>query len=402
MTAIPDPVNIDSKALLAAPGRAANPTANTISKVAKLHGNGPFKQFREIIQLGFGVGKMTAQEYYANRVFRSDLSSSVKRQFIGERGSKKLNDRLSPFSFLSKRAFVRDKAIYSEMMRAIGFPVTETQAIVSADRTLGNKPSLRSADEIAAFLRTTARFPLFVKPEEGSGSIGSALIAKLDKSSDLLTLGNGQQIDVNTFAEEAFAEYGHGLLLQTALRQHPDVREIIGDAVGTVRIVTVIEDKAPRVLYSLWKMPSPTAMSDNYWQAGSIIGALDSETGEILRVQRGAGVDMEELQSHPVSGKPLVGWRIPNWEAMIETTIAAHTVMPEFGVFGWDVAVGPDGPVIVECNANPHHMLYQLAFDAPVLNPEFSAVFDRVAARSKKLVDDGIAAAKAFEKRRKG
>jgi hypothetical protein len=402
MTATPDPVTAGGKALLDGPGRAPNPSAATISTVAKVHGTGPFKQFREILVQSRGVGKMTAQEYYANRVFRSDLSATVKRQYIGEKGSKKLNDRLSPRGFFSKRAFIRDKVIYAEMMRALGFPITETQAIVSTDRTLGDKPSLRSADDIETFLRSSARYPIFVKPEEGSGSVGSALIMSLDRKAELLTLGTGRKVDVAAFSKEAFADYGHGLILQTAIEQHPDVRSIIGNCVGTVRVVTVIEDNEPRVLYALWKLPSPTAMSDNYWQDGSIIGAIDHSTGEITRVQRGTGINMEVLENHPVSGKQLRGWQIPNWEAMIDTALRGHKVMPEFGVFGWDVAIGPDGPIIVECNANPHHMLYQLAFDAPVLNPEFSAVFDRIAARTEKWTAKTIANAKAFEKRRKG
>lgn len=399
MTANADP---HMKALLSGPGRAPNPTPDTIASVAKAHGTSPFRQFREIMRQRFGTGKMTAQEYYANRVYRGDLTAADKKRYIGERGSKYLNDRLSPIELTNKRAFVRDKVIYGEMMRSLGFPMTETQAIVSQERTLGDVPALRSADEIEAFLRTTARYPLFAKPEEGSGSIGSALITAFDAGTGMLTLGTGKNVEVAAFAAEAHAEYGHGLILQTAVEQHAEVRKIIGDAVGTVRIVTVIEDKTPRVLYALWKLPSPTAMSDNYWQDGSIIAALDAETGAITRVQRGTGEMMEELENHPVSGRKLRGWTIPNWAEMIDAPLRGHQVMPEFGVFGWDVAIGPAGPVIVECNANPHHMLYQLATGEPVLNDDFAARFDRIEARGKRLLAEMVANKKAFTKRRKG
>ena len=46
----------------------------------------------------------------------------------------------------------------------------------------------------------------------------------------------------------------------------------------------------------------------------------------------------------------------------------------------------PDGPAIIECNDNPFHMLYQLAYGRGIRNPEFTPVFERVAARSKALM----------------
>jgi len=74
--------------------------------------------------------------------------------------------------------------------------------------------------------------------------------------------------------------------------------------------------------------------------------------------------------------------RIPHWDEVLRMTAEAHRVLPKFGVIGWDIAITPEGPLIIECNANPHHMLYQLATGKGIHNPDFAEVFDRVAARA--------------------
>ena len=64
-------------------------------------------------------------------------------------------------------------------------------------------------------------------------------------------------------------------------------------------------------------------------------------------------------------------------------------------MIGWDVAISPEGPVIIECNDNPFHTLYQLSHGRGVLNPDFAPVFDRVAEVSAKMLEDRKARQKA-------
>ena len=53
------------------------------------------------------------------------------------------------------------------------------------------------------------------------------------------------------------------------------------------------------------------------------------------------------------------------------------------GVIGWDIAVGPDGPIIVECNDNTFHVLWQLAAGQGIRTNTFKARFE--AARQESL-----------------
>lgn len=367
-----------------------SPAAELIVEVAREHKVSPFRQMREMLGLHFGSTKLSFDEYYSNGVYSPALNPTQKRQFVGEKGSYKLNCRLSPLKMtLRARSFISDKILYSAVIDSLGFATTRTQAALSKHRSHGNITTLRNADDLSAFLRQSARYPLFVKPGVGSGSVGSALITSYEEASDEIIMANGGRAKVASFAEAVAKDYGAGFLLQDAVQQHSDLSDVIGQAVGTLRIVTVLaEDNAPQVLYALWKIPSPDAMSDNYWQSGSMIAELDAASGEILQCRRGAGPSREELLSHPVSSRAFRGFKIPHWDKVIDITTQAHQIYPNFGVFGWDIALADDGPLIIECNANPHHMLYQLATGRGIYNDDLAPVLDRTINRSKKRLAD--------------
>jgi len=374
---------VTSVALLEAPSKPKPPTAKLIEDVARKFGISPLRQFRELMRLCAGWRAMDFHEYYSNQVYRPELSLAEKMTYVGEKGSARLNRRLSPLPITVLRPFVRDKVMYGAVMESFGFPVPGLQAVFSKDRSYGNLRSLRSVEDIETFLMTEASYPLFVKPEEGSGSIGSALIAGLDRGARALILSNGKTIDLRAFASEVDATYEDGFLFQDAVQQHSMMSDVAGQAVGSIRVVTVYDGATPSCLYALWKVPSPEAMSDNYWQPGSMLAELDKTSGKVLQCRRGSGPDQEVIDRHPVSDAVFTEVQIPHWDEVLRMTGAAHEVLPKFGVIGWDIAITPEGPLIIECNGNPHHMLYQLATGTGIHNPDFAPVFDRVAERSR-------------------
>lgn len=374
-----------SKALLAAPKTPKPPAAEIMVRIAREHGVSPLRQLREIIALRVGPGKLAPHEYVSTGTFRPEFDITAKREFVGAIGSKKLNQACSPARLTPSNGFVRDKALFGELLHAVGVPATETQAIVHCARRFGHLPALRDAQAVRTFLLHDARFPIFGKPVEGSRSVGSVLIEAVDRASGLLRLGNGRQLDLDSFAHEAIADYPEGFMLQTAIHQHEAMRAVTGDAVGSLRVVTLRDADGIAPLYTLWKVPSPTAMSDNYWQDGSMIAEIDP-TGRVMHCVRGSGPDYGRVDRHPVSGVTFTDLQIPHWERLHQAAVAAHGIFPEFGIIGWDISMDGDGPVIIEANTNPFHTLYQLAACRGVLNPEFKRRFDSVIAESRRML----------------
>ncbi len=371
------------KALLAAPPAPKAPASAMLVEIARKYNVSPFRQMREMVSLNRGPGRLAMHEYYSSGTFDPELTVAQKREFVGEKGSFKLNCRLSPIRKTPSRAFIRDKVMYSALLEQLGFRTTETQAVVLSDRSYGSIPALRNVDDIKQFLVDTAVYPIFAKPVEGSKSVGSALIEDIDRVSCLLLLANGRKVDVAAFANEAFKDFDSGFIFQSAVDQHPDMCRITGSAVGTLRVVTIRDETGVEPLYSIWKIPAPTAMSDNFWQPGSMVAEVDISTGKLVKCKRGSGISAEWIDTHPVNGEAFSGYQIPHWEGTKKLAIQAHELFPEFGVFGWDIAVTPDGPLIIECNANPFHSLYQLSTGRGILNEDFKPRFDEAATHSR-------------------
>ena len=72
------------------------------------------------------------------------------------------------------------------------------------------------------------------------------------------------------------------------------------------------------------------------------------------------------LDRHPDTGLAFAGFQLPHWAAATALAVRAHAALPAIAVVGWDVALTPDGPVIVEGNFSPEMRLAQAPSGVPL------------------------------------
>ena len=273
----------DQTAALTAAGNLASAGNTLIEQVARKTGVSPFRQFAAMFRLKGGKTQLSAKEYYEFQVYDPALSPAQKREFVGEKGSFALNLRLAPPGLTNMRNFLADKVGLTSMIGGLGLKTTRLQAAFAPTRGFGTLPTLRTPADVVRFLTTQARYPLFGKPVRGSQAMGSVLIRKLDGL--IATLGNGQTTSVSKLAEEVTRNTTYGYVFQDAVTPHPDLVTLTGtQAVSTIRVVTVNHTDTPEVLYTLWKLPSPTAMSEHrsakqFGERGS--GRLERQSGGV-------------------------------------------------------------------------------------------------------------------------
>ncbi len=153
------------------------PSSNSlVLEVARKFGVNPFKQFFEMLRLSRSRNKIVPAEYFWFQLYRPDLTMAEKREYVGEKTSFELNLRLAPPTFTNMRNFLADKAGFTTMVAGFGLPTTHLQAAFSPNRGFGTLPTLRTAEEIRAFLTGPARYPLFGKPIRGLQAQGSVMI----------------------------------------------------------------------------------------------------------------------------------------------------------------------------------------------------------------------------------
>ena len=368
--------------------RATKPATNSrslLEVVARKHGVSPFRQMADMWKLKGGANQIVAAEYYEYQLYLPEMTPAQKKEFVGEKGSFALNLRLAPPNFTHQRNFLADKVALTTMMGALGLPTTTIQACFHPYRGFGQTLTLRDAAAIRAFLTGPARYPLFGKPIRGAGSFGSVSIRRIE--GEVAHLANGATIPLASLCDQIAGCTEFGYVFQDAVIQHPQVAEICGSAgVSTIRAVTVNDNDRPRMLYALWKLPAAGAMSDNFWQKGSLIALIDHATGQVQKVRYGTGPDTQWVQDHPVTGARLAGITLPGWDKVVTLAESLHAVMPDNGILGWDIALTPEGARLIECNENTGHGLYQLASGRGVLNADFAPTFAAVEARNARLL----------------
>lgn len=142
-------------------------------------------------------------------------------------------------------------------------------------------------------------------------------------------------------------------ILQERSTNHPAIAALGPNALCTARIVTCLGiDGSPEHVVSIFRMPAATldAAADNF-AAGGFASPIDHVTGTlgnaVRKDLRGAAVDCLE---YPGSKQPFINFRLPYWNAALELCLQAHRIFSEFPSVGWDVAITPGGPVLVEGN----------------------------------------------------
>ena len=90
------------------------------------------------------------------------------------------------------------------------------------------------------------------------------------------------------------------------------------------------------------------------------------ETGEIgVASDIGISPEVGWRESHPVSGARFAGRILPHWQQVVALAIKAHEAFPHRVVVGWDVAMLPDGAMIIEGNGKPDLDIHQRAERGP-------------------------------------
>jgi hypothetical protein len=136
-------------------------------------------------------------------------------------------------------------------------------------------------------------------------------------------------------------------LLEEFVVQHPDMALLNATSVNTLRIVTFVREGTVHVLARVLKMGAGGDI-DNF-SAGGMYTMLDTDGVALY-----AAFDRHDAMHsvHPISGTSIVGFRVPRFTEVIELVSKAALELTDVPYVGWDVAITPDGPLIIEANYN--------------------------------------------------
>ena len=208
---------------------------------------------------------------------------------------------------------------------------------------------------------------LFAKPRVGRGANGvrvyrrTAAFRYAGDTNRRLTLGD--------IATDLIRRFGtRNLMVLPRLKNHPDLAPLARDSLITIRAVTCLDERQQpelvlaylRVLAKLepdWPVKKPiqefAAAID---LADGTLSAMTGDKPECLS---------QWYDRHPVTGVAISGLTVPCWDAVAALAERAHRVTRDRVLVGWDIAITPSGPLLLEGNSYPDVHYPQRIFRRP-------------------------------------
>lgn len=236
------------------------------------------------------------------------------------------NKRINPAGW-GGACVLADKARFAARCAALGLPHAETLALVERGRITAVGP----LDGV----------PLVVKPVDGEGGAG---VRHLDGPFDATALPRtGRHV------------------VQRRIGAHPALAGLSDHALPTVRIVTILdEQRRPEVVSATFRCAAVAGAGVDNMKAGGLIAAVDLATGTLGRARKGYGGG--DYDTHPLTGAAIAGRVLPDWDAAAALARRAHAEgFAGYALIGWDLALAPAGPMLVEGNAKPGVLMPQRA-----------------------------------------
>lgn len=175
-----------------------------------------------------------------------------------------------------------------------------------------------------------------------------AVMAKVPDSLGGIGIGRREASEISDF-EEFRAELigGRQFLLEQLIPQHEKMSRLCSTSVNTLRVISFFDGDTVKVIASVLKIGNGGAI-DNF-SHGGMYTMLDDHG-----VAQFAAFDGENqtFSVHPVTGTAIVGFQVPMFDEVLQFVDTIARIVPQVPYVGWDIAITPDGPVVIEGNYN--------------------------------------------------
>jgi hypothetical protein len=191
------------------------------------------------------------------------------------------------------------------------------------------------------FGRAAAARPLIAKPVAGRGGRG---VRRLEDGQAMPPRG--------TF------------LLEEPVEPHPYASAIFPGALNTVRVLVGRRsaDTPPILLGAAHRFGTARSAPRDNFTAGGVVAHVDIKTGSMSGLLvSGFSRSRMVLDQHPETGAQVYGRVVPEWPEILAAALRCSEVLPWLVYAGFDIALSPEGPVLIEINASlPNPNLIQM------------------------------------------
>jgi hypothetical protein len=210
---------------------------------------------------------------------------------------------------------------------------------------VGDMADLEASDALFEALRTNPSRKLVLKEAEGKCGLGVTILP-VDQFADATALAAYMR-------KEGFD------LVEGFIIQHPALQALSPSAVNTIRIFTQLTPDDQMIILGCRLRISVNSPVDNM-AAGNMAAYVDDETGRVTGPGVYSDPSKQASDTHPITGVPINGFQIPQWDAILGLVRRAALHQRENRSIGWDVVLTEQGPGLIEGNHDWCKLVFQL------------------------------------------
>jgi hypothetical protein len=236
-----------------------------------------------------------------------------------------------------------NKIVMNHFFRSLAIPCPETLGYILNGSLYSPDMELIDAYEISK--RSKGIEKIFVKPVDGCGGKGIYVFHK--NNHGVYTTSSG--IFFHDHIRELLKNSGDAII-QGGISQDPDLSALYSGSVNTFRIVTENIGGKARVVSVMMRMGRGNNEVDNV-SSGGISTYVNPTTGKINDFAISS--DRKKYFEHPDTHFSFHNHFIRRWDEIKNFSIKCAELMPFLTYLGWDIALTPEGPVVIEINRMP-------------------------------------------------
>lgn len=145
-------------------------------------------------------------------------------------------------------------------------------------------------------------------------------------------------------------------IIERGLEQHSAISALYPGSVNTVRALTMLDvtnGHEPFIALAVQRIGCRRSEPSDNWSRGGLSARIDLDTGRLTAATRLPDSNVKEwFDVHPDTGGQIAGVTLPHWEETRELILHAAQVLSFMEYVGWDIVIGPDGPLVLEANIN--------------------------------------------------
>lgn len=309
--------------------------------------------------------RFSPDEAFRLGLFRPNISPDESSKYISRKKLTKVQEAVNPVSW----AFLlKDKGIFYRYCMALGVPIPKLYAIFFR-KTAGwpyNGSALTTRDDWKRFFDSRLPSEFVIKPVQGAYGKGLNVFARSEKGF------------IDAFGKSYTAQQLYDFMLlhprddsfviQQRLKNHPELIRLSGtQSLQTVRIITFVDNNGRcRILHAHLKPIIGRHLVDTFIDGltGNVEAAISLDDGVLKPANQitSTGSGIKTISTHPETSVSFDRFQLPLWP---QTCRLIKETAPKFlpvRAIGWDIALTPDGPFIVEANVwwdppNQHHCM---------------------------------------------